>query len=271
MTRVTSGVLAAVMVCAMTAEAAERIVGITPSDGVAMFAKRFVVESDCVVVGCEFRNNDSRTVFPDVALYVGASEMLSEGRVLARARSISESSPGRVQVRWPTPIALAAGTKVFVGIRVPFGPGKQGDGVGPGIGAIDVERPSDSFVASGEPGELMPIRADLQIQLVMQPVGKSSKAGDLIATAIRGSVPNPLTLGTDIEFSIGDAGNAELAIYNVAGARVRVVEHKLLTPGVYMRTWDGHDEGGRIVAAGVYFAKLTSGAIAQTYKLVVAH
>jgi hypothetical protein len=41
--------------------------------------------------------------------------------------------------------------------------------------------------------------------------------------------------------------------------------------GNHALSWDGRDDGGRAVAAGVYWARLRSGAIIATRKIVRLH
>ena len=59
----------------------------------------------------------------------------------------------------------------------------------------------------------------------------------------------PLDLATDEE-------RVHLALYNVLGHRVRQLWHGPLGAGSHRFVWDGHDEEGKAVAAGVYIYKV---------------
>jgi flagellar hook assembly protein FlgD len=48
----------------------------------------------------------------------------------------------------------------------------------------------------------------------------------------------------------------ELGVYDVNGRLVRSLLHGAREAGSYQITWDGHDESGHTVAAGVYYARL---------------
>lgn len=69
--------------------------------------------------------------------------------------------------------------------------------------------------------------------------------------------PNPATAGTTrFPFSLSRTGGVRLAVYRVDGTRVRTLLDGVRSPGAHEIAWDGRDEGGRRVPAGVYFARL---------------
>lgn len=67
--------------------------------------------------------------------------------------------------------------------------------------------------------------------------------------------PNPFNPSTTISFYLSEADRFGLNIYNVLGERVRVFEGRA-GGGHHSVTWDGKNEGGRVVASGVYFYRL---------------
>lgn len=81
--------------------------------------------------------------------------------------------------------------------------------------------------------------------------------------------PNPLLNRSTIEFDLPHAQPVRLAIHDVAGRQVRVLQDGALTAGRHHRLWDGTDEQGRSVAAGVYFARLEAGADHAAASIVV--
>ena len=80
--------------------------------------------------------------------------------------------------------------------------------------------------------------------------------------------PNPFGDGTSISFSLREAGRTELVIYDAAGRRVRELVHGELSAGPNEARWDGRDQAGRRVAAGVYFLRLRSGEQASSRSVV---
>jgi hypothetical protein len=66
--------------------------------------------------------------------------------------------------------------------------------------------------------------------------------------------PNPFRETLAIGFSLAVRGNVDLTLYSVDGRRVRTLAQGVHEPGEYSLVWDGRDDGGRTVAAGVYYA-----------------
>jgi len=97
------------------------------------------------------------------------------------------------------------------------------------------------------------------------PVGAASARLRLSAP-----VPNPFRASTRLSFEIPAAGPAELAVFDVSGRRVATLLHgDRVAAGLHRVTWDGRDERGSRVAAGVYFAKLVTSAGSETRKVAL--
>ncbi|MCA9754622.1 MAG: proprotein convertase P-domain-containing protein [Candidatus Eisenbacteria bacterium] len=81
--------------------------------------------------------------------------------------------------------------------------------------------------------------------------------------------PNPLHDTTTIGFSLahGDIP-VELDIIDVSGRIVRSLARETLPAGEYNRVWDGRDDLGNPVGAGVYFYRLQQGDQVATRKLL---
>jgi hypothetical protein len=71
------------------------------------------------------------------------------------------------------------------------------------------------------------------------------------------AVPNPFNPATDIRFVAG--GRVQLAVFNVAGQRVRALVDSTLTPGHHTARWDGMDDSGQPAASGIYIVRLVAG------------
>jgi hypothetical protein len=87
--------------------------------------------------------------------------------------------------------------------------------------------------------------------------------------ALAQNYPNPFNPSTVIGFSIPEATDVQLAIYNVLGQEVRTLANDVVQPGVYEITWDGNDNAGNQVVSGVYFYRMTTSAgFTENHKLV---
>ena len=85
--------------------------------------------------------------------------------------------------------------------------------------------------------------------------------------------PNPFNGGTVIRFSVppGDSGGTkiELAVFNLAGQKVRVLEEGALSAGGHEIQWNGRDGDGRMLASGIYLYRLKVGSRIETRKLLL--
>lgn len=83
------------------------------------------------------------------------------------------------------------------------------------------------------------------------------------------AAPNPCRPNTEISFSLGKSDVVMAAIYDPAGRRVRVVHHGALAAGNYAMLWNGRDDAGRSVAAGLYFLRVSTSVASQSCRLLV--
>ena len=95
-------------------------------------------------------------------------------------------------------------------------------------------------------------------------------------TLLAPNTPNPFAGGTTIRFEVATAPRgAERAtpvrvdIFGAYGRALRRLLDRPLPAGRYTLDWDGHDDAGRRVSAGVYFCRLTTAVGAQSRKMVM--
>ncbi|MFH1690217.1 MAG: agmatine deiminase family protein [Candidatus Eisenbacteria bacterium] len=69
--------------------------------------------------------------------------------------------------------------------------------------------------------------------------------------------PNPFNPVTTLAFELPASGRVELRVYNAAGKRVATLIDGRAEAGRRSVSWRGLDDGGRPVASGVYFFRLT--------------
>ncbi len=83
------------------------------------------------------------------------------------------------------------------------------------------------------------------------------KTDGKLLLALYPASPNPFGDATTVRFDVPDhAGPVNLMIYNVRGQVVRRLVDEPMDRGRYERVWNGRDETGTPVAAGVYFTRL---------------
>lgn len=93
--------------------------------------------------------------------------------------------------------------------------------------------------------------------------------GSALRTEITSVHPNPFNPVTRIRFNVGATSLVALRIYDFRGSLVRELRNETMAAGPYEVVWDGRDQKGMSVAAGVYLSLLTNGNSRSTHKLVL--
>ncbi len=88
-------------------------------------------------------------------------------------------------------------------------------------------------------------------------------------TALIGNYPNPFNPETKIEFSLLDADNVDLVIYNIKGEKVKKLITGRLDSGFHSAVWDGKDDNGKKVASGIYLYRFKTTKINQVKKMML--
>jgi hypothetical protein len=68
--------------------------------------------------------------------------------------------------------------------------------------------------------------------------------------------PNPFHPLTWIRYTIPSAGSVQLSIFDASGRIVRRIQREHAVPGFQRMLWDGRDEAGGRLPAGVYFCRI---------------
>ena len=85
------------------------------------------------------------------------------------------------------------------------------------------------------------------------------------ACSLHAGAPNPFCASTTIRFEVNVAATMSLAVCDVSGRVVRMLDAETMTrPGEYRVAWDGTDARGRIQGAGVYYVRLRVGQFTVT-------
>ena len=81
--------------------------------------------------------------------------------------------------------------------------------------------------------------------------------------------PNPFRTHLAIRYSLAVDGPVSLAVHDITGRMVRLLCVSRAKRGAYNVSWDGRDNAGRVLAAGVYFCRFSAGDYRATEKLVL--
>ena len=81
--------------------------------------------------------------------------------------------------------------------------------------------------------------------------------------------PNPFNPKTTLCFELPVSGSVLLEIYDIGGRRVSALISESLAAGRHEIVWDGRDQNGTALAAGVYLSRLVFDGEVQTERLVL--
>ena len=105
-----------------------------------------------------------------------------------------------------------------------------------------------------------------------KPVGRlalSSGTGEVPKSfSLSQNLPNPFNPSTMIRYTLANAVDVRLTIYNALGQKVCVLVSVTQAPGVHSVQWNGRDRFGRFVSSGLYLYKLEAGENVAVRKMI---
>lgn len=88
-------------------------------------------------------------------------------------------------------------------------------------------------------------------------------------TGMKSAYPNPFNPQVQIRFYVAEPRPVNVAVYDLAGCRVKTLSSGQLPAGNHQVVWNGCNAQGLAMPSGVYFLRLDSGVIRQTRKLTL--
>ncbi|MCD4847725.1 MAG: T9SS type A sorting domain-containing protein, partial [Candidatus Aegiribacteria sp.] len=83
-----------------------------------------------------------------------------------------------------------------------------------------------------------------------------------------GTYPNPFSAEAAISFSLPSTGHVSVTIYDMTGRAIRTLSDTEMMAAEHSLIWDGLDETGHAVGAGVYFCRLQACGETVTQKML---
>ncbi len=94
-------------------------------------------------------------------------------------------------------------------------------------------------------------------------------AGMPATTKLAGFRPNPFVSRTAVSFELARASRVTVDVFGPDGKRVRALADLAYDPGRHTMTWDGRDDAGVRVSAGVYFVRFAADGVIETGKALL--
>lgn len=103
----------------------------------------------------------------------------------------------------------------------------------------------------------------------LPPVANDDNVSPIQLTFLQQNSPNPFSSTTHIGYTLKQAAQVKIEIYNQKGQLVNTLVNDQKAAGEYLDSWNGLDANNSPVASGVYFYKLTCGKFSYTKKMIL--
>ncbi len=103
----------------------------------------------------------------------------------------------------------------------------------------------------------------------LPPLGVAKPTESPAEAKLSSGAPNPFRGDTVLEYDLPRGGEAALRVFDAQGRQVRSLVEASRPAGSYRVAWDGRDDSGRRLEAGVYFFQLEAAGARNTRKTVL--
>jgi hypothetical protein len=124
--------------------------------------------------------------------------------------------------------------------------------------------------------EVLTVESDWQGIAILEVLLKEKSSGvsldanfEPLGLACLQNHPNPFGFDTIISFRLLGQSEAELAVYNLMGQKVKTLVRSRLQEGYHSFCWDGADGEGHLLASGVYLCRLKVGETVKVQKILL--
>lgn len=149
------------------------------------------------------------------------------------------------------------------------------------IFGLVVSEPKTSYDEGAQPIAGVPVRFAIGGETITAATGENGAYEVILPSSVAvetppkptvglfQNYPNPFNPTTVIPFTLAEASDVTLSVFNVLGQRVRVCADGYHAAGLHSYVWDGCDDDGRAVSAGVYIYRLKAGQTVLTGKMLL--
>jgi len=90
-----------------------------------------------------------------------------------------------------------------------------------------------------------------------------------LITSLNGNYPNPFNPDTRISYSVREAAEVSVVVFNVKGQKTVTLVDRFHQPGNYEIIWNGKDSSRRDLSSGIYFYRMETGSYSSTQKMIM--
>ena len=86
---------------------------------------------------------------------------------------------------------------------------------------------------------------------------------------IKSCYPNPFNPSTSIEYTVEINSEIYITVYNLLGEKIKLLENTIKGPGSYTTHWNGLNEIGQRMSAGIYFIEFKNSNLQDVKKVTL--
>jgi hypothetical protein len=180
-----------------------------------------------------------------------------QARLLVSGAAIADGD-GRFSLVGPATPLLVAGVGAAWGVHFDDA----------GATADSLYEATLTFTTADEPLPGATAAPDLVVTLRARRTGNTG-VDDRFTLRFEPARPNPFTGRTRFGFELPEAATVSLDIYDLGGRRVARLAGGTFGAGRHEAQWDGLDDSGTRVQAGLYFARFSAPGLSRTTRLVM--
>jgi FlgD Ig-like domain len=262
---------------AVAAQGVDGVLSLSPVGTHSCVAIELQLGGGQAIAGLRWYNNDGNLAFPQVLLLESdgqsAPDLTQTALELTDVRGVSL---GWSETSLATPVTSSTGV-IYAVFVLPADRQRTADGTdgGPGFGYVQQRSGARTFLSAG--GESW-VQLKPSLHLAVEPILSNgggfamalSSMGSVVAlsteslakapvayrTELLPALPNPFNPSTTFQFSLSEAMEVRLSLYNVRGRKVKVLHRGPLSAGLHQIPWHGIDDRGQSAASGVYLLQM---------------
>jgi FlgD Ig-like domain len=176
---------------------------------------------------------------------------------------------GITHLHWnPNPDADLAGYRLYRGSTPSFTPGPATLLAAlPDTGYADASSPTFTYKLTA-----IDVHGNESAIATLTPSGIAAVDGPPVsgALALLAPEPNPASRATTLGWTLPQTAAVRLEVFDTGGRRVRTLADGEWPAGAYATAWNLRDDAGRPLAAGLYFARLSTGGGTLVRRIAIA-
>jgi len=88
-------------------------------------------------------------------------------------------------------------------------------------------------------------------------------------TRLHSAYPNPFNPSTTFRYSLAEKTHVSLIVYDLLGHPVRTLVNQVNPVGEYQLQWNGKNDQGQVIGAGIYFYQMMAQRLIKTHKIIL--